>query len=226
MYCNRDRNFIFWIMVSLAAVFAVFMASCAHANIPFQVDIGLSSSGEVNSYEHTIVVQGKPCPGACVIQHVRNVNLSLLTIPRPYSYTFDLQCSNNISFKKDIESNKQFSLSISPPKFDGINEFDCIATISPHDRVDPITSKFRLFVLLVDPVNAAGLPFMRREEIYWDGKSIILGRYALYTSALTDTGKFIKLSKQTTMDWPKGAKRVCIETESFKQRYNYSCLQI
>jgi hypothetical protein len=222
MYCYLNRWYAA-IFYTIAASLVLFLNSCAHA-IPFQLDIGLSSSGEVNSYEHTVVIQGKPCVGACIIQHVRNVNLNLVTIPRQYSYTLELQCSNNINFKQDIQANKQFSLSFSPARFEGVSEFNCIGIVSPHNRPEPTTSKFRLIVLLIDPTSPQGLPFSRREDIYLDGDKIILGRYALYTNAITDTGKHIKLTKQTTMPVPKGIKSICIETESHKQRFNFKCI--
>lgn len=201
------------------------LSNCAHSSLPFQMDLGYTSSGEAGSYEQAVLLNGKVCkdldgrPGSCILTLKNSLPLSVSLLPRPYAFGLFLSCNNGISFKKDIEANKAFSVTISPDRWLAVDEVNCIGVVSPLDRPEPITSKFRFIIELVVS------NYSYREEIYLDDGKINLGHFALYSQLLVlPQNKHIKLSKQTVIDWPKGATHVFAESESYKSRFNTAWL--
>lgn len=219
----RNENIL---MVVVALAFAwVMTTSCAHSQIPFQLDLAYKSSGEAGSYEYPLLINNEVCkdmkgkPGSCVLNSKRNLPISLNFLPQLASFSLSIFCQNGISFKKDVEAGKQFTVTLGADKFVGLNELQCGGVIQRHDIPEPVTSQFRFWLLFIDA------DYQGREEIYWNGDKIILGRFAMYGNGLTfPTNEHIKTFQQTSLKWPRGAERVCLATESYKARWNIACL--
>lgn len=212
-------------MIKLFIILQCVIIGCAHS-LPYSDDTYYASSGEAGSYEHSVMVNGNACKditgkvGACTIGIKRMSSLSLVFLPRQYAYSLFISCTNGISTKRDILADKQFPVTISPERWVGFDEVSCLGVISPIDRPEAITSKFRLFVTLMDN------NYQAREEIYKDGNNIILGHFAKYVHGITyPQNKYFTLLKTTMIPWPKKATDVCIETESHKARFNFQCLK-
>ncbi len=206
-------------------VIILLLSNCAHSSLPFQIDLAYKSSGEAGSYEQAVLLNGKVCkdldgrPGSCILTLKKSLSLSVSLLPRSYAFGLFLSCNNGISFKKDIEANKAFSVTISPDRWANVEEVNCIGVVSPLDRPEPITSKFRFIVELIS------IDYSYREEIYLEDGKINLGHFALYSQLLVlPQNKHIQLSKQTVIDWPKGATNVFAESESYKARFNTAWL--
>lgn len=222
----ESKELLFYVVAAVVAMIMTLLCSCAHAGnvIPYQDDIAYLSSGEGGAYEHTFSLQGKIFDGKAMVNHSRFVTANLLLLPRPYSYQLELNCSGNFSRKLPV-TGKQVVLSFDPKYFEGLDEFVCYGVVSPDDRSEPITSKFKFELLLTGHVEGGvKYRYAKREEITLEGDTILFGRYALYGQGLTDQGKHLKFEKTTSMPWPKNTKSICLETESLKARFNYKCL--
>jgi len=212
---------IFKITFSLfILLFIINCASPMSKEIKYRNDDEFLSSGEANSHEALYYTNGVMCLGLCALHIKKNSDVLLYLPARPYPYAFNIVCSPNLGFQYDgeLEGEEDRWITITKKHFTNIDEFDCAGLISPMNRIEPITSKFRLFVILVHA------DYRPMSTPYIQGNNLVLGRFAYMTTIITNEKKWYFGKKKSYFKMPKKAKKFCLHIESYKMRNKYKCL--
>lgn len=206
------------VVTALCLICLLGNGSCK-TSLKYQDDIGFLNSAQANSYEYPLKVGGSLCKdmdgrvGACVKQTASDNDLGFRIDSQPYSYRLVVNCSSSVDsdFSVDVEKGKSYSWKISPEKFFDVRSFTCIGEIFPDDRVNSLSAKWHVRVLIFDGEYSA------RERIYHREGHLVLGKFAKYSMVCTGS-KCKRYEKKTVVKAPNTAKAY---SESEVLRMNY-----
>lgn len=194
----------------------LFVLSCASCrSLKYDADIGFISAAQANNPEFPVQINGAYCkdsegkPGFCAKRINSKEDLEIKIGPRPYNYNIKIQCSSPLGLvvNKDILKNESFSHVIENADLSEFLNLTCIGELFPKDRPQPISSFFRVALVVFDA------KYVPRPEPYYTRGRIVFGSGALYTNL-----NGYKYKKGTVIKAPKDSSGF---SESELMRFNY-----
>jgi hypothetical protein len=214
---SHKNKLLTWAAYLVALLLLSIAISCVY-NLKYLPDLNFLPSAAANSPEYLISLNDKTCKdvdgivGLCAKRIKRNEDLRINILAQDYSYTYNLQCSNNINFNKqaDVPIHQAVEIIIPHDIYAAVNIFNCSIDITPHDRPEPIAS-FAAFRIVVMDATYMALPEISRYNKY-----LVLGQHA-YKSIVFENDNIKMLNKKTYYE-TKAEKAV---VESYNQRFAY-----
>lgn len=199
------------------------LTGCA-AKIQYLDDPGYVSSGQSNSPEYPVVVNGYLCkditgnPGLCSLRVKSKRDVVVQLFEQQYDYRLAITCSRELEadFTVDVKKNSQYNFILAHEKFEHLKSFICVGDVFPLDRLDKVEMKFEFRVKVV-PDN-----YQAREnfKLYRKGSKLVAqpGIHALYTNLHFDN-EWHHYSKQTEIEVPH--EDIWGWSESYQGRLNF-----
>lgn len=186
------------------------LSSCEQ--LKYIADTAFLSGAQAGALEFPVSANGSVCKdltgkvGFCALNIKRDKSINLKMPSRPYAYRLIVNCSNPIvGGTWDVPKKETFSFSIADYK--ELNQFQCVGEVFPMDRENKVSSKFGIFVKLIDH------KYLGRENIFKAKGHLVLGSHSKYVTTPKGHKK-----KKTYMKIPKSG---FVFTESEVGRFNY-----
>jgi len=202
------------------------LVTVACTSIPFKQDLGFLVSAQANSPEFPVWIGGKLCadldgqPGMCAKRVRSNDDLVIRFDPQQYVYSVTVTCSSGIPRPPGatVPANTSHLITIPAADFATFRNFTCIGEVAPQDRAPPISSMFRISIVVMDErYLGREVPFITKLK---DKRVLVLGQYAR-TSRVFDRGVWTTYREQTTVPVTDDDDSIMAVSESYASRFNY-----
>lgn len=198
------------------------VASCG--GIPYNDDVGAQASAQANSHEVPVRVQGEVCrdlkkkPGACMVQIKSDEAVRVRIDPMDYSYRLLITCTTGMDVPASVSvaANQVYTLTIEPKVFQDFRTFSCIGEISPDDRPQQLSGKWRMSAIVVDA------SYQKMDGMYvgnQDNKNYLVNGENCRTAWILMDGKWTRYSKTTAVEIKGPLEGVRGYCESMAMRY-------